>query len=243
MFPVGVADEHLEALAPVQRVSVRGCAGMGTTWFEHSAACLFNAPGSPAVEVYAEPDYTGPLRRPPNEFDGGDAKHSGCHLYSHIDPHVRDHLLDPGCDWRQGCVHAVITRHPTTHKTMRIGNTEPHREEVAAWEAYHGAWIDKAHTLPVGAVRFFRFEDVTTKGCTASLADATIALRYQKWAADHSFARMRAAGLVGNESVWHYWNYTEDSVDTHETLVVTAAGHSESNALHLSPAANVADAG
>ena len=53
---------------------------------------------------------------------------------------------------------------------MRLGDTEPQSEQVAAWEAYHGAWIDKAHTLPAGAVRFFRFEDVTTKGCMASLS-------------------------------------------------------------------------
>ena len=45
---------------------------------------------------------------------------------------------------------------------------------------------------------------------------------------------MRPAGLVGNESVRRYWKNTEDSVDTHETLVVTANGQSESNAL-LSP--------
>ena len=62
-----------------------------------------------------------------------------------------------------------------------------------------------------GAVRFFRFEDVTTRGCTAPLANPATAERYQRWAAraDHSFESLRKQGYVLNESVWKFWNYTE----------------------------------
>ena len=120
---------------------------------------------------------------------------------------------------------------------MRRDNSEPHKEEVAAWEAYHGAWINKARTMPPGAVRFFRFEDLTTTGCTAPLADPAIALRYQNWAAKHSFTRMRMAGLVGNETVWRFWNYTDNGsltttprINEHD-VVVSPSGQAAPNGL------------
>ena len=69
------------------------------------------------------------------------------------------------------------------------------RHSMLVWEAYYGAWMQMRHAN----VRFFRFEDLISRGCTATRSDPVIARRYKTFRSDVA---------PSNEGVWRFWNYS-----------------------------------
>jgi len=117
-------------------------------------------------------------------------KHSGCTIRSASDPNISSKLLHPRC--RSSCIHAVIARHPMTLKRRD-------RHSMLVWEAYYGAWMQMRHAN----VRFFRFEDLISRGCTATRSDPVIARRYKTFRSDVA---------PSNAGVWRFWNYSSYAV-------------------------------
>jgi hypothetical protein len=118
-------------------------------------------------------------------------KHDGCHRYSETDTEVPLKLLHPKCA-PHDCMHAVISRHPLELKHGRPGAN-------LVWEAYYGAWS----RLNAPNVRFFRYEDLVSRGCTAVKADRKLVSQY--------FDRVHRCIPMRDTRAWAFWNYTNDS--------------------------------
>ena len=187
-------------------VYVRGCPGVGTTWFTENLGCLFDDLVERTVVQ---------------------AKHSGCHIGTVSDPKFREQLLDPSCSWeRDRCVHAVITRHPSAFKVkLRRGDPIVRPEALEVWEAYYSAWLDLQMEQPAGAVRLFRYEDLVSIGCTSARADREVASFFLEHARGFDPARLPTR----NATVWALWKYEpfvlNDRVE--HTTEPSAIGHLE----------------
>lgn len=116
-------------------------------------------------------------------------KHNGCHIASHRDPLIMTKLAHPACH-PPVCWHAVIARHPMDLKRGRPGAKQ-------VWEAYYGAWARSN----ISNARFFRYEDVVRRGCTATKADYMRVHNY--------FRRIYTCTTVEDPVAWRVWNYTQ----------------------------------
>jgi hypothetical protein len=175
-------------------VYVRGCPGVGTTWFSENLGCLFEG---------------GVERTVPNGIEPGwQVKHGGCSVATVEHPNLKEDMLHKDCSWeRDGCVHAVLTRHPSSFKKKLRKGDDPAREArpgtLAVWEKYYGAWVELQAELPAGAVRLFRFEDLVASSCTKELADPEVASFYLK----HAKSFDPASISTRNATVWAQWKY------------------------------------
>lgn len=184
----------LVSSAASRNVYVRGCPGVGTTWFSENLGCLFEG---------------GVERTVPNGIEPGwQVKHGGCSVATVEHPNLKEDMLHKDCSWeRDGCVHAVLTRHPSSFKKKLRKGGDPAREArpgtLAVWEKYYGAWVELQAELPAGAVRLFRFEDLVASSCTKELADPEVASFYLK----HAKSFDPASISTRNATVWAQWKY------------------------------------
>lgn len=186
-------------------VYVRGCPSVGTTWFTESLSCLFDG-----VE----------------RTMAAKIKHSGCNINTVSHPNLKEAVLDKDCSFeRDGCVHAVITRHPSTFKRkLRRGDSVVKPQSIAVWEAYYATWLELQAELPAGAVRLFRFEDLVSSGCTAALADPEVASFYLQHARSFDPASLSAR----NATLWGLWKYEPFVLnDLGEHTATAASRHQE----------------
>jgi len=180
----------------ISKVYIRGCPGHGTTWFTKAVKCLFVG----AITV----------------FDS--QKHDGCHINSATDPFIMGKLAHPDCK-PHDCVHAVIARHPTQHKSRAT-----HAGFNEVWEAYYGAW---ARATNVTNARFFRYDDLIRPGlCTSKQTNNKVARAY--------LARQRPCLPIGNQAAWKFWNYTNDGC-VGQSATATAGGRMRNGAGSVVP--------
>ena len=135
---------------------------MGTRWAATVISCLFSS------QVRVVQDW----------------KHDQCHVHN-VETFNATRLLVPQC--QQGCVHAVVARHPLSLK----GGTQQ-----AQWEAYYGGWMRHSDKN----VMFLRFETLLHEGCTQPSANPDVVRRSDLLLLGHHTPL--------NKSVWEFWNYS-----------------------------------